>query len=415
MVQLTSLERTAADYCYHTAAAMDHILDQRLTTGLVSEEQLHVGFHKLKQKAWQQGLTPIIDDPKQAYQLKAYFEAKFGQPLRVWVDIPMTPVGGGHHYELLHHKILPHRMGRTTWILERTPELIGISHKDGTIISMDTSDLHRCQRLGQTYLCNNVGTQGHVAGHSCAAAVYLEDISSIRENCRATQLTDKNYLSRLNATSFVSYAPAPTKASVTCRRGSQDVILFGLEVSHLQPGCTLEVAGTTIHAPVIAPTEVLAIERTMPNIDLTPGRRPHKLEEPVKVHPQHLDINRTVVGQEPVMDAIEDVQEWINSVWRGFLGYGAAICSLVMLIFCMAWCFRRTARNQAPPPAERVQVIFHDQQEDRDPQVELPRAVATATPPPCVTAPPAKGLQPKANATPMEADTIAQILAKNAI
>ena len=115
------------------------------------------------------------------------------------------------------------------------------------------------------------------------------------------------------------------------------------------------------------------------------------------------------------MDAIEDVQEWINSVWRGFLGYGAAICSLVMLIFCMAWCFRRTARNQAPPPAERVQVIFHDQQEDRDPQVELPRAVATATPPPCVTAPPAKGLQPKANATPMEADTIAQILAKNAI
>ena len=50
MVQLTTLERTAADYCYHTAAAMDHILDQRLTTGLVSEEQLHVGFHKLKQK-----------------------------------------------------------------------------------------------------------------------------------------------------------------------------------------------------------------------------------------------------------------------------------------------------------------------------------------------------------------------------
>ena len=85
MVQLTTLERTAAAYCYHTAAAMDDILDQRLTTGLVSEKQLHMGFHKLKQKAWQQGLTPIMDDPKQAYQLQAYFEAKFGQPLRVWV------------------------------------------------------------------------------------------------------------------------------------------------------------------------------------------------------------------------------------------------------------------------------------------------------------------------------------------
>ena len=64
LIQLTSLERTAADYCYHTAAALDQILDQRLTTGLVSEEQLHSGFKKLKQKAFNKGLTPIIDDAK---------------------------------------------------------------------------------------------------------------------------------------------------------------------------------------------------------------------------------------------------------------------------------------------------------------------------------------------------------------
>ena len=50
--------------------------------------------------------------------------------------------------------------------------------------------------------------------------------------------------------------------------GAQNVILFGLQVSHLRSGCTLEVAGTTIHSPVIAPTEVMSIERTMPSIDL---------------------------------------------------------------------------------------------------------------------------------------------------
>ena len=137
------------------------------------------------------------------------------------------------------------------------------------------------------------------------------------------------------------------------------MILFGLQVSHLRSGCTLEVAGTTIHSPVIAPTEVMSIERSMPSIDLRPRRQPHKLMEPAVVNKHHLDINRTVVGQEPVMDAIDDVQEWINSMWRGFLGYGAAICSLVMLIFCMAWCFRRSARTPAPGPADRIQVTFH--------------------------------------------------------
>ena len=75
--------------------------------------QLHIGFKKLKRKAWNKGLQPVIDDPKQAYQLlRASFQAKIGQPLRVWVDIPMTPVGGGNQYNLLQHRILPHKLGK---------------------------------------------------------------------------------------------------------------------------------------------------------------------------------------------------------------------------------------------------------------------------------------------------------------
>ena len=187
------------------------------------------------------------------------------------------------------------------------------------------------------------------------------------------------------------------------------------QVSHLRPGCTLEVGGTTIHSPVIAPTEVMSIERTMPSIDLTPRRRPHRLQEPVVVDRQHLDINKTVVGQEPVMDAIDDIQEWVNSMWRGFLGYGAAICSLVMLIFCMAWCFRRSARTPAPAPTDRIQVTFHKDQEVVETQVEPRPAAGPATPPPCEAPPTATRTTPKARAAPMEQDTIAQLLAKNAI
>ena len=76
-------------------------------------------------------------------------------------------------------------------------ELIGISHKDGKIISLDATDLHSCTKLGETYLCNNIGTEGLVAGHchSCTAAVYLEDIAAIRQNCQAAPLTDRRHTS----------------------------------------------------------------------------------------------------------------------------------------------------------------------------------------------------------------------------
>ena len=116
--------------------------------GLVSEAQLHRGFKKLRQKAWRRGLQPVIQDPKQAYQLEASFEAKIGQPLRVWVDIPMTPVGGGHQYKLLQLRILPYKLGTSTWLLRKTTELIGISPRDGKIISLDATDLNTCTRLG---------------------------------------------------------------------------------------------------------------------------------------------------------------------------------------------------------------------------------------------------------------------------
>ena len=66
----------------------------------------------------------------------------------------------------------------------------------------------------------------------------------------------------------------------------------------------------------------------------------------ITIHEQHINITKAVVGKEPIMEAMGDVTEWVNSVWKQFLGYGTAICTLVMLIFCMAWCFRRSQGTQ---------------------------------------------------------------------
>ena len=418
-MQLMNLQRTASDYCYHTAAALDMILQRRLTTGLVSEAQLHRGFKKLRQKAWRRGLQPVIQDPKQAYQLEASFEAKIGQPLRVWVDIPMTPVGGGHQYKLLQLRILPYKLEHSTWLLRKTTELIGISPTDGKIVSLDATDLDSCTKLGETYLCNNIGTEGLVAGHSCTAAVYLEDMATIRSNCHATQLTDKTYINRLNATSFVSYMPAPTTAAVTCRIGSSNTVLYDLQVSHIRPGCTVNVHGTTIHSPVHSAWTVIRTERRMPQVAI-PSRR-DRLDMPtaVNIQEQHINITKAIVGKEPIMEAVDDVTEWINSVWKKFLGYGTAICTLVMLIFCMAWCFRRSVSTQGQGPrTEQPVVSYHSSPTDQETTVatihqnvdrDIDNTAAgdtkqrqQATPPPCHR-PPAS---PANKGTPTDEDTV---------
>ena len=81
----------------------------------------------------------------------------------------------------------------------------------------------------------------------------------------------------------------------------------------------------------------------------------------------------------------------------------------------MAWCFRRSARNPAPAPTDRIQVTFHKDQEVVDTRVEPQQAAGPATPQPCKAPPPATRTTTKAKAAPMEPDTIAQLLAKNAI
>ena len=367
----------------------------------------------------------MIQDPKQAYQLQASFEAKIGQPLRVWVDIPMTPVGGGHQYKLLQLRILPYKLEQSTWLLRKTTELIGISPTDGKIVSLDATDLDSCTKLGETYLCNNIGTEGLVAGHSCTAAVYLEDMATIRSNCHATQLTDKTYINRLNATSFVSYMPAPTTAAVTCRIGSSNTVLYDLQVSHIRPGCTVNVHGTTIHSPVHSAWTVIRTERRMPQVAI-PSRR-DRLDMPtaVNIQEQHINITKAIVGKEPIMEAVDDVTEWVNSVWKKFLGYGTAICALVMLIFCMAWCFRRSVSTQGQGPrTEQPVVSYHSSPTDQETTVATihqnvdqdidntavgdTKQRQQATPPPCHR-PPAS---PANKGTPLDEDTIGKLLAK---
>ena len=114
---------------------------------------------------------------------------------------------------------------------------------------------------------------------------------------------------------------------------------------------------------------------------------------------------------------MDDVMEWINSVWKQFLGYGAAVCTLVMLIFCMAWCFRRSAGTTGQGPRkEPPTVIYHSasrgqettaaatSQDTCSTAVGEISKVDVATPPPCH--------KPTSARSTVDEDTIGNLLAK---
>ena len=84
-----------------------------------------------------------------------------------------------------------------------------------------------------------------------------------------------------------------------------------------------------------------------------------EIPAPVNIHEQHINITKAIVGKEPIMEAMDDVTEWVNSVWRQFLGYGTAICALVMLMFCMTWCFRRSLGKQGQGPRPNTPVVTY--------------------------------------------------------
>ena len=57
-------------------AGLEAVLDNKLSPSLVPENLLRQDFKAFREHAAAEGLTPVIEDHKQIYQLTAFFLAK---------------------------------------------------------------------------------------------------------------------------------------------------------------------------------------------------------------------------------------------------------------------------------------------------------------------------------------------------
>ena len=92
LVQVQILAQNIIEFANAMTAGLEAVLDNKLSPSLVPENLLRQDFRAFREHAGTQGLTPVIQDHKQVYQLTAFFTAERGQKLQVYVRVPLKPV-----------------------------------------------------------------------------------------------------------------------------------------------------------------------------------------------------------------------------------------------------------------------------------------------------------------------------------
>ena len=107
LVQVQILAQNIIEFSNAMTAGLEAVLSNKLSPSLVPEHLLRQDFNNFREQAALQGLTPVIQDHKQVYQLTAFFVAKRGEKLQVYVRVPLKPSENHAMFSLFLHKSLP--------------------------------------------------------------------------------------------------------------------------------------------------------------------------------------------------------------------------------------------------------------------------------------------------------------------
>ena len=87
--------------------ALTAVIQHRIDPALVPLHHLNKGFSSMVSKAKQAGLVPVIQDPKQVYQLQASFRSVNNSMLQVSVSVPLRTISPHLDFPLWKYTPLP--------------------------------------------------------------------------------------------------------------------------------------------------------------------------------------------------------------------------------------------------------------------------------------------------------------------
>ena len=113
------------------------------------------------------------------------------------------------------------------------------THKGDAFIELSDSNLERCTKVTETYICLNVHTYVLNPRKSCTSGLFLSNFDAISNNCRAT-IPSGLTITQIATNSYAVFCPKPLDYSFSCETGSRPSgVLDGLFKITLPEACDL--------------------------------------------------------------------------------------------------------------------------------------------------------------------------------
>ena len=151
LVQVQILAQNIIEFANAMTAGLEAVLDNKLSPSLVPENLLRQDFRAFREHAGMQGLTPVIQDHKQVYQLTAFFTAKRGQPLQVYVRVPLKPVENHSMFSLFLPKSLPTISGNRVARIHGEKTILAVGPESAQFTELNEAQLQTCTKIGETF------------------------------------------------------------------------------------------------------------------------------------------------------------------------------------------------------------------------------------------------------------------------
>ena len=264
LLQMQILAESITEFCNSATNGLDSVLKHQLSPSLVPEATLSEDFAQLVETAKRLHLTPVVTDHKQVYQLTAYFTARTGQPLEVFVRIPLKPDRDHLMYTLSTHKSLPTLNGDRVVRIQGHKNILAVGPTATRFSELDEADLQACTNLGHTYLCDFRHTWTSDPTTSCLGAIYFQDAHAIQLRCDIRVEPARFILERLNETAFVSVAINKTTAQVQCGRQRTLAQLHGTQVGNLAHSCSIAAGQSAMTSSPTSPPDSVFQVRIIP-------------------------------------------------------------------------------------------------------------------------------------------------------
>ena len=185
LIQVQILAQTIIEFSNAMTAGLEAVLDNKLSPSLVPENLLRQDFIAFSKHAAAEGLTPVIEGHKQVYHLTAYFLARRGEALQVYVRVPLKPAQNHAMFSLFLQTSLPTISGERVIRILGDKTILAVGPESTQFTELSKAQLQGCSKIGETYLCSFKHTWTSDPSTSCLAAIYFQDVASIQPRCNS--------------------------------------------------------------------------------------------------------------------------------------------------------------------------------------------------------------------------------------